>query len=310
MKNLDRLPQIADEMLGGLHAGSDLKMRILNTAVQKGRSKGFLLRPAVAAFCVIALAVGLVAAYPKQAVPDGPQKLHSIAAGQSETPAPMRALLDLPDGSITLSSGVELPEYRSVWSPKNGADFPLIGVSGRFYRLMRNPVAVPEELLGEELAQVDTFTNEPSLLGENGVYSNVVSQGETVYALDDMTNALVAAKVDGVLRAFQRVSYAGYARVGKETLDDTLKVSGKVVGLELSGVGTVSDPAKAAELAELLLSNASYEGAALINSEQALLIQLDSGMTMQLVVKGDTVSALGSWSCPEFFEAFSKTTNP
>ena len=41
-----------------------------------------------------------------------------------------------------------------------------------------------------------------------------------------------------------------------------------------------------------------------VSAKQSLLIQLDSGLTLQLAVKNDKLSACGTWSCPEFLEAF------
>ena len=36
----------------------------------------------------------------------------------------------------------------------------------------------------------------------------------------------------------------------------------------------------------------------------SLHIGLTNGLTLQLLVGDDTVSACGTWSCPEFFESF------
>ncbi len=38
--------------------------------------------------------------------------------------------------------------------------------------------------------------------------------------------------------------------------------------------------------------------------KQTLTATLTNGLKLQLGVSGDTVSACGGWSCPEFFEAF------
>lgn len=306
MKRLDQLPQIAGEALGGLKAGAQLKKRIEAAAAAPTpfKSRQRALRPALAMLCVCVLAVGLYAAMPGFHPAVDPDTIHSIAAGQPSQTPKLRAMLDLPPGSVKLSAGTSVPEYRSIWAPKNGADFPLIAVQGRYYRLMNSPSSVPESMLGDKLGDIQEFTGEPSLSKTDSLLSNAVAQGETVWALENMNGAAVAAKVDGSLRVFQRISYAGAARVGTETLNDTLKVSGKAVGLELSGVGTITDAAVVADLVSTLLNNASYENASLISSDQSLLIQLDSGMTLQLLVKDDMVSACGSWSCPEFFEAF------
>lgn len=304
MKDLDRLPRIVNEALGGLKTGEALKRSILTKArdpVRRRPARALAIASAVT-MCLAAAAVMWVVFRP--AAPDPPPSIHSVAAGQSNRDTQTRALLDLPPGSIILSSGQNVPEYRSVWAPKSGADFPLIAVEGRFYRLMRNPSSIPDSLLGDQLGDIREYTKEPSLSGMDTLVSNVSDVGETVYAVKGMKGALAAARVDGQMRVFQRISYAGKARTGKETLADTLIVSGKVTGIELSGKGAVTDASAAAALVGILLREADYQDATLLNAEQSLLIQLDNGLTVQMLVKGDLVSACGSWSCPEFFEAF------
>jgi hypothetical protein len=106
------------------------------------------------------------------------------------------------------------------------------------------------------------------------------------------------------MRLFQRVSFNGNALRGSERLTDTLAVSGKVVSLELSGVGTVSNPYDCDALISLLLNSASYTSSGSLSSNQALLIELDNGLVLQMAVKGDRLAACGVWSCPEFFEEF------
>lgn len=308
MKRLEQLPEITSEMLAGLTADYRLKNRILSTAKKGAVAEKRALRPAIGLALSLAVVVtGVLTLFPKNAsAPDAITIIHSIAAGQGARQPDVRGLLDLPQGSIKLTAGSALPEYRSIWAPKNGTDFPLVAVEGRYYRLMRNPSSISDDMLSNSLGTVAEYTTEPSLSKADTVMSNVVSQGEAVYSVSGMSGALVAAKVDGTLRVFQRVSYSGNAKIGKESLNDTLKVSGKVVALELSGVGTITDGSTASALVKTLLDEASYQNASLISSDQSLLIQLDSGITMQLLVKGDTVSACGSWSCPEFFEAFAK----
>ena len=116
---------------------------------------------------------------------------------------------------------------------------------------------------------------------------------------------MVAATVDGQLRVFQRVSFANNAILGRESLADTLGISGKVIGMELTDVGTISDASTAASLADILLGSASFANASgSQSSSRSLLIQLDNGLFVQMFVKNNTLSACGSWSCPEFFEAF------
>lgn len=302
MKRLDNLNEIANQTLGGLHAGTPLKQKILEKATTAKKPRPFYLRPAFGAalsLCVILL--GVYALLPKTA-PDE-TTIHSIAAGNGTSETNTRAMLNLAPGSVELFSG-GVSAYPSIWAEGQGADFPLIAVSGSYYRLMESPPAIHESLLGESLGEIQEFTSEPSLSAADTILSNAAAQGETVYALSGMNGAAVAANVNGTLRTFQRVSYAGNARKGSETLADTLKVSGKVIALELSGYEPITEKEKAAALVDTLLANAVYENASLLSSDSRLLIQLDSGIALQLVVKGDSLSACGSWSCPEFFEAF------
>jgi hypothetical protein len=317
VKRFEELNEIAQEALGGLYAGQDLKLRILKAArAQKQPSARSLLRPmpmmAMAAVLVVLVAAGSLLApgalAPSTSPNGGNDVFDSLPAGQATVmPITFRAsaLLDVPPGSISLTPGSNIPEYRSIWEKGGGGNFPLIGVNGKYYRLMRNPSSIPQNLVGGSIGQVSEYTDEPALADPNQIVSNAVNQGETVYAVDGMGEALVAASVNGEMRVFQRVSFANNAILGWESLSDTLGISGKVIAMELTDVGTISDESKAAELADILLSNASFiDTAGSQNGNRSLLIKLSNGLFLQMFVKNDTLSACGSWSCPEFFEAF------
>ncbi len=325
MKRFEELNEMSQEALGGLNAGQDLKLRILKAArAQKKPAVRSLLRPmpmmAMAAVLVVLVAAGSLLAPGALApstspnggndvfdsLPAGQATVNILPAGQTTVmPFRARALLDVPPGSISLTSGSNTPEYRSIWEKGGGGNYPLIGVNGKYYRMMRNPSSVPQSLIGGSIGQISEYTDEPALADPNQIVSNAVNQGETVYSVDGMGEALVAASVNGEMRVFQRVSFANNAILGWESLSDTLGISGKVIGMELTDVGTVSDQSKAAELADILLSNASFVNAAgSQNGSRSLLIQLSNGLFVQMFVKNDTLSACGSWSCPEFFEAF------
>ena len=317
MKRFEELNDLAQEALGGLNAGQDLKLRILKAArAQKRPAARGLLRPmpmmAMAAVLVVLVAAGSLLASgakaPGTSLSGGNDVFDSLPAGQT-TVMPVtfraRALLDVPPGSISLTSGSNTPEYRSIWERGGGGNFPLIGVNGKYYRLMRNPSSIPQNLVGGSIGQVSEYTDEPALADPNQIVSNAVNQGETVYTVDGMGEALIAASVNGEMRVFQRVSFANNAILGSESLSDTLGISGKVIGMELTDVGTVSNESTAAELAGILLSSASFtDTAGSQNGNRSLLIQLSNGLFVQMFVKNDTLSACGSWSCPEFFEAF------
>lgn len=320
MKRLEKLPEITDEMLGGLQATQALKNDILRDAEAASQGKpvrrntpwvktaprpGQALRVVGALACVLLLAAGVLAGAPAllgRPVSGNEPLIDTQAAGE---PAPLTGgqsiALDMPRGSIVISQRSK-PTYRGVWEAAEGANFPLLCVEGRWYRMMSSPAALGSDLTGDPLGTVTAYTTEPAL-AQGGIISNVVPQGETVYDVRGMTRAAVAANVNGSLRVFQRVSYGASALKDRETLADTLGTS-PVVALELTNVGTVTDPAKARALFDLLLKNAQLERAVSSETAQSLLIGLQNGLVLQMSVRDENLMACGAWSCPEFFEAF------
>ena len=77
-----------------------------------------------------------------------------------------------------------------------------------------------------------------------------------------------------------------------------------VVALELTGVGTVTDPAQAQALFSLLINTAQMTRPGASETSQSLLIGLQNGLALQMSVRDESLMACGTWSCPEFFEAF------
>ena len=77
----------------------------------------------------------------------------------------------------------------------------------------------------------------------------------------------------------------------------------QVAELTLSGVGTLTGEA-ANDAVATLLDHATLKSADMSAKKQTLTATLTNGLKLQLGVSGDTVSACGGWSCPEFFEAF------
>ena len=124
-----------------------------------------------------------------------------------------------------------------------------------------------------------------------------------------MGGTLVAAEVDGSYRVFQRVSFNGSALRGSEDLADTLQLGGHIISMELSDVGTVTDKDVCESLFATLIDCASYESSGNVSGKQSLHIELDNGLTVQLTIKNDKLSACGTWSCPEFFEEFEAALN-
>ncbi|MBR6787830.1 MAG: hypothetical protein IKM26_07895 [Clostridia bacterium] len=323
MKRLEQLPEMTSDMLGGLHATQDLKKEILRdakAAMQDGkthyrnsaweskkvnantRRQRSVLQRSLAMACMVIVLLGSVVGFPTLIGLDVKNKQNIVTTqmGGDLSNAQSQAL-DLPQGSIVISQR-SAPSYRGIWAAASGANFPLICVEGRYYRLLTNPTSIGTELLGTELGAVSTYTSEPALKSE-GVVSNTVQEGGKVYAVSGMNGAMVAAEVEGKMRVFQRVTFGGNALVGGEKLADTLK-AGKVVAMELTDVGTVTDKTKAKELYEILINNAVLSRSGASETGTSLLIQLENGLALQLAVRDESVMACGTWTCPEFFEAF------
>lgn len=215
-----------------------------------------------------------------------------------------RERADLGSGAFTLQTGTSSPSYRSIWAEGSSGTFPLISIDGRCYRMLNTPDQVENSLLGKSLGTVDTYTSEPALAGNKGVISNAVASGETVYSVKGMGGTFAASSVNGATRLFQRVSFNGNALRGNDTLADTLSLSGHISGMELSGVGTITDSGTCEQLFSLLINNAEYESSGSLSANKSLLIQLDNGLAVQLTVKGERFAACGVWSCPDFIEQF------
>ncbi|MCL1854459.1 MAG: hypothetical protein FWF86_01895 [Clostridia bacterium] len=315
MKNIENLREIAESQLHGLRATPKMLGEIKRSAASwDGRNPAGTrvgLRTATLVIgAVLLLGVGIVTRQggdilQEEAPAISASMLDSQPAGggytADENPTE-RALLDIPPGRISL--GAEQTEYHNLFAKGTGSNFPLVSVDGATYRMMQNPSSISESLLGSTWGQVTEYTTEPAL-SRGGIVSNAVLQGETVYAVRGMDGAMAAARVDGNLRVFQRVSFAGSAIIGNESLRDTLCDPRDVAAMELSEAGTVGDAASARELMRTLLENAVYQSASVSSGgTRSLLIHLQNGLTLQLMAGEDTVSACGTWSCPEFFEEF------
>jgi hypothetical protein len=120
-----------------------------------------------------------------------------------------------------------------------------------------------------------------------------------------MKGTMIAANISGSLRVFQRVSYAGTATIGGESLSDVLCSADQVDWLRYGGM-TISG-ADAQALMQTLLDDADFQSTSMTGTD-SLQIGLTNGLILQLLVGDDTVSACGTWSCPGFFEAFAEIT--
>lgn len=309
MNRLKNLPDVASRQLGGLEATPTLLCKIKLEAAEKQRPRtaAQVLRPALAVCAALVLCVGaaltLAPENDSALLLPAQNVLDSHSAGLSEPTAEPRVASDVPQGSIVMSAG-RRSQNTTLFAQSEGASFPLVMLHGATYRLLESPSGISEALLGEQIGAVTEFNIEPAL-GSSGAVSNAVACGETVYAVGPHAGALVAAKVDGAMRVFQRVSYAGTAVIGAETLEDVLCSAQDAEWIEITGMGRVSDPARVESLMEELLDYADYENTAFADGA-SMQIGLKNGLVLQWTAANDSISACGTWSCPDFFEAFAQ----
>ena len=301
---LTGLGPIADEMLAGLHTDPGMRGRILAAARQAQAPKRRVMRGLAPALCCAALAIACVGAWNMQQTDEpATARIDTIAAGDGTVAiASQTQVADLGDGAKVSAA---VPKNTSLFATAEN-DIPLVTVNGAVYRMLTTPESLSSSLRGDEVGQIAEACAEPSLATAEQLsagLSNVAAQGAAVYAVKGLSSATaVAAEVDGQLRVFQRVSYAGKGP-GRETLEDTFDVRGQVETLELSGVGTLTGQA-ANDAIAVLLDHATLKSADMTAKKQSLTVTLESGVKLQLGVSGDTVCGCGGWSCPEFFEAF------
>lgn len=302
MNRLDTLSDVASRQLGGLKADDKLFLKIrLAAAEQPVKRRGLKPVLAVCAALVVVLGAVLAVTQPAGQQLAGPQNglMDSRSAGSEPTAEPGLGG-SLPQDSLTMSAGVADMSGTLFEAAADGS-FPLVTLEGATYRLLKSPAQVEQSLLGDALGEVTEFNVEPAL-GSGGIVSNAVSVGETVYAIAGMDGALVAAPMSGSLRLFQRVSYGGKAIIGSQTLGDTLCDPADVTWMEMNG-RRVDDTAAAQNLMQTLLDDADYQSTAMTGSGQ-MQIGLKNGLTLQLLVGDDCVSACGTWTCPEFMQTF------
>ena len=301
MSSLEKLPQITQECLGGLCAGESLYQRIMQPHAKKKRSGMPMRALALACSLIFVVGLGVAGVYSVLNRSQDVPPINTLAAGQLPEGTRITAL-DVPRGSITLNASGTAPDYVGVWAGSQGANFPLVRVQGRFFRLLQNPTEIDQSMLGQKLGDIAVLTEEPALDQSGAIISNVVPSGNAIYDISGMEGAAVAASVDNKLRVFQRVSYGGSALIGREGLADTL--SGRVTAIQLSGVGIVTEQNQVQALMSTLFSSASYQSPASRTTDQALLIQYANGIVLQMAVKGSNVIACGTWSAPDFIAAF------
>lgn len=305
MKRLENLKEITDRNLAGLKADTRLLHQILHAKTPKAEKK-IKWRPVlIAGAAAVALLCAGLFGLPQLLRYNGDMEVVTRSAGGELAEQTFQLTANVPAGSVSISeSAGNMPGYRSLFAPEQNANFPLLKVGNATYRLLKDSVSISAERLGEQLGNVTEFTDEPAV-SAGGIVSNIIAAGQPVYAVKGMKAAAVAADIQGTLRVFQRVSFGSTAIVGSETLKDVLTGSAQVVSLELSDVGRIDQADAVQTIMDTLFRYAHYEGAAeSANSRQSLLLKLNNGITVQMNAGNGTLSACGTWSCPEFFEAF------
>ena len=312
-KSLDQLKPVADEMLGGLQADERMRLAIKRAAEAGVQPRKAPVRRYVPAVCCAALALACVGiAAPRLntnknnavmlANEPAAVSIETIAAGDGAAFAGGELMADLGDNARVRMAA---PAGDSLFVHAGG-DIALVTVDGAVYQMLETPRDVGNSLLGESLGDVALFDEQPSLASPKEMaagLSNVAEQGTVIYGVKGMPHAtVVAAEVEGNMRLFQRVSYAGKGPAGA-SLEDTFGVRGKVKSAELSGVGELTGE-KANEVIAVLLDNASLKSTDATARRQTLTVTLENGLKLQLGVSGDMLCGCGGWSCPEFFEAF------
>ena len=312
LKSLDQLGPITDEMLGGLKADEAMRLKIKRAAAEgrtTSRKPAARFMPAV---CCAALALCCVGVWsttlhktdePGMVRPEPMAvSIDTIAAGDGAAFDGTTLVADLND-NVMMRSAVN--GGNTLFAEGDG-DVPLVTIGNAVYQMLKTPKDIGNSLLGESVGDVALFDEQPSLASPKEMsagLSNIAPQGAVIYSLRGLPKTTaVAAEVDGGMRVFQRVSYAGRGPAG-DTLEETFSVRGKVKEVELSGVGAIRGE-KANEVIAVLLDEAVLKSADMAAGRQTLTVTLESGLKLQLGVSGDTICGCGGWSCPEFFEAF------
>jgi len=304
MPKLENLKEIADRNLGGLKADAHLLSQIKQTADARPERKINWRPVLISGVAAVLLLCAGVLVLPLITKGQGDIQIVSRSAGDGGTPQEIQLTANVPAGSVNISgSQGTIPGYRNLFAAEKNGNFPLVKVGSATYRMLISPSGFSGDLLGENLGNVTEYTLEPAI-SSSAIVSNVVSAEQPVYAVSGMKNAVVAAEVQGSMRVFQRVGFSGTAIVGSESLRDVLLGSAQVTAMELSDVGIINQADKVQELIAVLLHNARYEGVADSTRKQSLLLRLDNGLIVQMNAGNGLLSACGTWSCPEFFDAF------
>ncbi len=307
VKRVEDLRQVADETLSGLEAGPALRSRILNAreAPKKRAVPVYRWAAALSFALVLAIVLPLTLGGGGGTLTAGPDMtgegvIRDHAAGEG-TVGNERASLRNSQVNVTTRNE---QGAGGIWDG-SGSSFRLVGVNGRYYRLLSG-VELDGGRLGELLGTVSVHTDQPALSGEEGIVSNHALAGTEVWAVQGMGGTLVCCTVDGRQCLYQRVSYSGRGLVGSESrLTDVMQIRGHVTAISLTG-RPVIEGSEAERLFGILADRAEFAGNGSRSGRQVLIITLDNGAALQMTVDGDQLSGCGQWSCPEFFEALNQ----
>ena len=174
---LRNLPQEADKALGGLEATPFLKARIDRAVNEQNTGKVRYTLPKWApAMCCAALVLVIALVFaPMEKQPNS--LINSGMLGDPTAPPVSLLTADLGDNSVTISTNSSKPGYRNLWASVKNGSFPLIGINGKYYRMLTNPAVLDSELLDKTVATISEFTTEPSLSGTDAVLSNAAASG-------------------------------------------------------------------------------------------------------------------------------------
>lgn len=300
-ERLNNLPQAADELAADVRADDKLfeKIRYEAAKAQQQPRRKPLLKALIPAGALVMAAVLVILIWPGAAGGKNPLNIQSVTAGNGE-PQPLPSTrADLPAGSITVDTPAGAPSFRNIWAGSSDSSFPMVMVNGAYYRLLSSPKNLSDGQLANALGTVEQYI---SGMNGSGLCSNTVLQGETVWQVRGMGTSAVAARIDGSLRVFQRVTANGQG-AAPGSLSEAIAQTG-VKELSLSGVGRVRDSGKAQQLLNTLVSGASYQGSGCSKTSQVLHIVFNNGITLQMYVQDNSLSSGGTWYCPAFFEQF------
>lgn len=284
---------MADQALGGLEAGPVLWQKITLEAAEQAERNArpkAIWKPMLAGGLAVAMAAAAVfTVLPAKKNPVGTDTaiVQTLSAGANDNVAAV-AYTEAP---FAMKAGVQSGSALFAGEGEDG----LVIMDGSAYRMTADTVAA--DLLGNELGTVMEFSLQPSLSDGKAV-SSVVPNGGTVYTVKGMEGILAAAEVDGAMHLFQRVSYLG--RTGADSLEQLLCTADEVAAFSVNG--TVYEGEAAQKLFAALVSDAELlsSGSA---GEGELLITMTNGLKLRFWLGDETVSACGTWYCPDFFEA-------